>query len=263
MTTQSPDEMNYDAWARWYDIAYSTVSFIDVDFYTKLAKETGGPALEIGAGTGRLSLPIIQAGIDVVGIDLFQPMLDVARRKQADLGNTSGNLELLNADMRTLDLKRKFNFVFAPARVLLLALTPEDQLQTLRTLASHTEPDGRIAFNFFVPNEDMIYGPQGFPYVYKDVSHPITGNRVLFWVVDRWDPETQTNHGLHIFEEIDDSGVTLSRTTIDVVIRYIYPTEALVMIEDAGMVVEEAYGGFDKSPLSEESTEQIYICHLA
>jgi hypothetical protein len=110
----------------------------------------------------------------------------------------------------------------------------------------------------------MIYGPQGFPYIYKnDVTHPATGNRILFWVADRFDPESQTNHGLHIFEEINDAGETVGKTTIDVVIRYIYPTEALVMIEDAGMVVEEVYGGFDHSPLSEESTEQIYICRLA
>jgi SAM-dependent methyltransferase len=255
--------MNYDAWARWYDIAYSTVSSSDVYFYTDLAREVGAPALEIGAGTGRISLPIVQAGIDIVGIDLYERMLDVTRRKLSGLGPTSGKLELLNADMRTLDLRRKFKFVFAPARVLLLALTPEDQLQALRALAVHAEPAGRIAFNFFVPNEDMIYGPQGFPYIYKDVMHPLTGNRVLFWVVDRWDPEAQTNHGLHIFEEINDAGETIGKTTIDVVIRYIYPAEAIIMIEDAGMIVVEAYGDFDRSPLSEESSEQIYICRPA
>jgi ubiquinone/menaquinone biosynthesis C-methylase UbiE len=255
--------MNYSAWARWYDIAYSTVSSDDVDFYTALAKEIGSPVLEIGTGTGRISLPITQAGIDIVGIDQFEPMLDVARRKLADLGATPGGLELLNADMRTLDLQRKFNFVFAPARVLLLALTPEDQLQTLRSMATHTEPDGRVAFNFFVPNEDMIHGPQGFPYVYQGIAHPVTGNRVLFWVVDRWEPDAQTNHGLHIFEELNETGETVGKTTIDVAIRYIYPTEAIVMIEDAGMVVEEAYGDFDRSPLTEESSEQIYICRPA
>jgi len=255
--------MNYDAWALWYDIAYSTVSNIGVDFYVGLAKEVGGPALEIGVGTGRLSLPIAQAGIDIVGIDLHAPMLDVARRKLSDLGTTAGNLQLMNADMRTLELGRKFKFIFAPARVLLLALTPEEQTESLRRLVAHAEPDGRVAFNFFVPNDDMIYGPQGFPYIYKDVTHPVTGNRVLFWVADRFDAETQTNHGLHIFEELNDAGETVGKTTIDVVIRYIYPTEAIVMIEDAGMIVEEIYGDFDRSPLTEESPEQIYICRPA
>ena len=196
--------MNYDAWARWYDIAYSTISSIGVDFYVDLAKSVGGPALEIGVGTGRLSLPIAEAGVDIVGIDPHEPMLDVTRRKRADLGPTTGHLELLNADMRTLDLKRKFNFVFAPARVLLLALTAEEQTESLRKLATHTEPDGRIAFNFFIPNENIIYAPQGIPYIYEDVRHPVTGNRILFWIADRFDPENQTNHGLHIFEEIND-----------------------------------------------------------
>ncbi|MBT6683199.1 MAG: class I SAM-dependent methyltransferase, partial [Chloroflexi bacterium] len=59
--------MNYDAWAEWYDVFYSTAGVEDVAFYVELARASGGPVLEIGCGTGRVSLPIAAAGIDVLG----------------------------------------------------------------------------------------------------------------------------------------------------------------------------------------------------
>ena len=67
--------MDYDAWAEWYDVFYATAGTEDVDFYVKVAKRSGGPVLEIGCGTGRVSLPIAEAGIDIVGVDFSPAML--------------------------------------------------------------------------------------------------------------------------------------------------------------------------------------------
>ena len=51
------------------------------DFYLGLAKEADGPVLDIGCGTGRILLPCLQAGVDVDGLDLFEPMLSRLRQK--------------------------------------------------------------------------------------------------------------------------------------------------------------------------------------
>lgn len=55
-------------------------------FYLALAREMGGPALELGCGTGRFTIPLAQAGIDVTGLDLAAAMLDRAREKAGDRG---------------------------------------------------------------------------------------------------------------------------------------------------------------------------------
>ena len=122
--------MDYQRWAEWYDFAYNAVGNVGVEFHLDLARQSGGPVLEIGVGTGRLAIPTLEAGIDVVGVDPNRPMLDVARRKHAALVDVPGSLELVEADMRTLGLGRRFPLVAAPARVLLLALTAEEQQET-------------------------------------------------------------------------------------------------------------------------------------
>ena len=63
-----------------YDILCHGLDY-GIDFYVGLPREAKGPVLEIACGTGRILLPVLQAGVDADGMDLFQPMLDTARRK--------------------------------------------------------------------------------------------------------------------------------------------------------------------------------------
>ncbi|MBM3957899.1 MAG: class I SAM-dependent methyltransferase, partial [Gemmatimonadetes bacterium] len=142
--------MDYEAWADWYDVFYSLADPAEVDFYVDLARASGGPVLEIGVGTGRIAIPTAAAGIDVVGVDLHGPMLAKAREKLDRAGPLPGRIELLRADMRTLDLGgRCFPLVTIPARTLLLATSLADQRRTLRRAAAHLAPGRTLAFNVF------------------------------------------------------------------------------------------------------------------
>src|SRR5262245_55351764 len=89
----------------------------DVAFYERLAREGSGPVLEIGCGTGRIAVPLAQAGLDVTGVDRSEAMLAVARRKFAALPTSvQAHVSLVNQDMTTLNLGRCFSFVFVPFR---------------------------------------------------------------------------------------------------------------------------------------------------
>jgi 2-polyprenyl-3-methyl-5-hydroxy-6-metoxy-1,4-benzoquinol methylase len=57
-----------------------------LDFYLGLAREAKGPVLDIACGTGRILLPCLQAGVDIEGLDLYEPMLAPLRAKAAALG---------------------------------------------------------------------------------------------------------------------------------------------------------------------------------
>ena len=252
--------MDYELWAKWYDFAYKAAGNRGVDFHVELARESGGPVLEIGVGTGRLAIPTVEAGIDVVGVDLNPPMLDEARRKYEALDDAGGSLELIRDDMRTLDLGRTFPLVAAPAGVLLLAVTPEEQQETFHRLAAHVAPGGMFYLNVFVPNPELISDDSRSPHLFGDAIRPETGNRVLMWNVNRFDTVAQTNHGLQIFEEIDQRGETVRKVTLDVVVRYLYPSEIHEMAANADLEVELIYGDFDRTPFTEDSDEQIFIC---
>ncbi|MDP6668164.1 MAG: class I SAM-dependent methyltransferase, partial [Dehalococcoidia bacterium] len=148
--------MDYVAWAEWYDIFYSTADPGDVDFYHGLCKASGGPVLEIGVGTGRLAIPLARDGMEVVGIDLNEPMLKVAQERALEAAPLSGSLKLIQADMQNFDLKRQFPVVIIPARTLLLGTSEDEQYHALCCAAQHLEPDGTMAFNVFYPDPLML-----------------------------------------------------------------------------------------------------------
>ena len=86
----------YDNIARLYD-PWSRSVVEDVSFYVDEAVRSGGPVLELGVGTARVAVPIAAAGIEVVGVDLSEGMLEVARERAALAGVS---LDLRHGDMR-------------------------------------------------------------------------------------------------------------------------------------------------------------------
>src|SRR5207253_2377433 len=98
----------------------------DVSFYVDEARNSGAPVLELGCGTGRILIPIAETGIEIVGLDAAQSMLDIARRKVAALPEeTQRRIELTEGDMRHFDLGRRFSLVLIPYRAFLHLLTVE------------------------------------------------------------------------------------------------------------------------------------------
>jgi ubiquinone/menaquinone biosynthesis C-methylase UbiE len=166
--------MDYDAWAEWYDVFYSTAGLDDVEFYVDLAVLSGGPVLEIGCGTGRVTLPVAAAGVDIVGVDFSPAMLVKAEKRAATTSDLGGSYEFVHGDMRTLALDRLFPLVVIPARTLYLALTPEEQVETLRRAASHMAPGGILAFNLFTPDPDLLADTSEDPFAMGEIRQPAT-----------------------------------------------------------------------------------------
>ncbi len=75
----------YDRIARLYD-PWSLSVIEDVSFYVDRARRSGGPVVELGVGTGRIAVPIAAEGICVIGVDLSEGMLEVAREQAALAG---------------------------------------------------------------------------------------------------------------------------------------------------------------------------------
>src|SRR5262245_37269450 len=76
-----------------------------LDFYVGLARQANGPVLEVACGTGRVLLPCLQAGVNIEGLDLFEPLLAKLRAKAAALGLSP---RLHQADMNDFSLPRRF-----------------------------------------------------------------------------------------------------------------------------------------------------------
>ena len=105
----------------------------DVDFYLEEAKKNGSPVLEIGCGTGRVMIPVAEAGVDIVGLDIEPQMLSLFQQKIDLLEDTvRQRMTLLEGDMRDFSFPQKFSMVMIPHRAFMHLLTPLDQQKALR-----------------------------------------------------------------------------------------------------------------------------------
>lgn len=130
----------------------------DIPFYVALAHEAsskGQAVLELGCGTGRVTIPMAQAGADVTGLDSAPAMLDIARAKAERAGV---EIEWVEGDMAGFEIGARFGLVVIPFRSFLHLTTDDEQKQCLASIHRHLLPDGRLALNFYMPPGGMSNG---------------------------------------------------------------------------------------------------------
>ncbi len=239
----------------------------DVAFYVQEARQAGSPVLELACGTGRVLIPIAHAGVPVVGLDSSPAMLSAARKKVARLREaTRQRIELVEGDMRSFSLRRRFDLVIIPFRSFLHLMTPADQRQALGRIRDHLTEEGRLVFNIFDPRLDMIashLGHRGNP-LEKDseFTHPETGRQVVGWVRRRFDAAKQTIEEERLFEELEAGGRVVSWTHATLALRWVYRYEMEHLLELSGFAVEALYGGFDRGPFH-HGGEQVWVARRA
>jgi SAM-dependent methyltransferase len=248
----------YDALAQSI-IAGSSVEG-DVDFYRRLAGETGGPILDVGCGTGRVAVALAADGHEVVGIDVSAPMLRLAEQRRQTLpADVAVRLSFHQADMTTLDLGRGFALVVTPSRVFQFALTTHAQRQTLAALRSHLRPDGRLVLDLFDPLLDLVVPSAEFGTRGGDLVHPTTGNRVTWEVTARRpDPARQLIVEEWTTSEIVESGEVLRSDTEQLTLRWSLRSEMRLLFELAGLTVIADYGDFREGPPA-YGREQVWV----
>lgn len=249
---------SYDEWAGVYDSIYAYVRE-DIPFYVREATRAGGPVLELGCGTGRVTVPIARSGIDIVGLDNSEGMLERAKSKARRIGRQHGRIDIHSGDMRDFSLGRTFPLVIIPFRGFLALLTIEDQIRCLTNVKSHLEPDGRLVFNIFVPDTQRLIEDEDAAFHLRDVTNPDTGRRFVLWQQTKVDTFHQVLSVRLIVDELEREGTVGNRFYLDYQIRYAHRIEMLHLLERCGYEVVDLYGDFDGSPLHEDSEEMIWV----
>lgn len=169
----------YDVIAPFYDDDMGrNVGGDDIAFYRAQCRGLQGPVLELGCGTGRISLPLVRAGCTVVGIDSSIPMLQVLRRKAALLTAAErARLRLAAMDMRDLPLRSRFAAVLCPYSAFTYLLHAADRRGMLARVRDLLAPDGAFVLDVFVPNPAVENAPRG-PRIF-DYQRPLADGTVL------------------------------------------------------------------------------------
>jgi SAM-dependent methyltransferase len=208
-----------------------------VDFLAELAGD--GPALELGVGTGRIALPLVERGVPVHGIELSNAMVAQMRAKPRgdEVGVTIG-------DFSTATVDATFRVAYLVANTIMNLTTQAAQVACFRNVAAHLEPGGCFVIEVGVPDlQRLPPGETVRPFHFSETR----------WGLDEYDVARQ---GLisHHLEVVDGS---LQRLSIP--FRYVWPAELDLMAELGGMTLRERWSGWNRDPFTGDSRQHVSV----
>jgi len=247
--------------AEYYDSLPLTLERADLNFFVELARCAGGPVLELACGTGRVLIPIAAAGVQVTGLDLSPYMLARCRQK---LGWQPPAVQrwvrLVQGTMTDFDLGERFALVIIPFRSFQLLLTVEEQLACLGSIRRHLDVDGRLVLTFFQTDPRRTYDPafqQETP-VMAEKRLPDGRRLRLAERIVAYHRAQQRNQMELTYSVTHPDGRT-ERLVQQLAVRYFFPYEVEHLLTRAGFRVLEVYGDYDRSPLTDDSPEMIFL----
>jgi len=253
---------DYDNFAFYYDLKYSQID-LDLGFYHEMARRAGAnpKILELACGTGRVALPLLEAGFKVTGLDISEKMLDIARAKVEETGEPSiiMSSKFVQGDMRHFDLKEQFDLIFIALNSFQHMLTQADQLACLQVARQHLAPVGRFIVCVYNPEEKESYPADGRVEFEQQLENPENGNSVQIFLSTVAEPTEQIRRYTYFFDEVSPDG-SLKRTTAKLSLRYSYRFELQLLLEKAGFSIEDFYGSYEFDEYGPGSDKLIYVC---
>ena len=158
-----------------YDTLFANMDQ-DLAFWSNLASEYGDPILELGCGTGRVTITLARAGFSVTGIDNSMGMLREARRKSAEAGV---EVEWIRADMRDFDVEKVFSLIILPSNALCHLLNLSDFEACLANVRKHLAPGGRFVIDVFVPKMELLINTPGERSPFAEYDDPDGRGRIV------------------------------------------------------------------------------------
>jgi SAM-dependent methyltransferase len=249
---------NTDELAELYDCVYADRD--DLAFWTAVAPDEG-PILEVACGTGRVLIPLARSGHEITGLDLSPQMLERCRRKlAAEPDEVRSRVTLVQTDMTSFDLGRRFALVTLPFRGFQHLTSVGQQMSCLSRCRAHLRPGARLVIDLFNPDPALLYdsGEPDGEETAESVECP-DGRRIRWWGhVTAYRRAYQTNECEMTYEVTTPDGATRV-VTETFPMRYIWRYELGHLLSRTGFRVLKLYGDYDRSGFSDDSPELIAV----
>ena len=249
----------WDAYAKFYDWENArTAGRRDVAFWQGVTERLGGRVLELGAGTGRITIPLAKAGIPIVGVDRSAPMLAYARRRWRRQ-RRAWPLALTRADIRALPYAdASFAIVLAPYGILQSLLRDRDLTATLAEVHRVLAPGGRFGI-------DLVPDVPHWREYRRRVS--LTGQRrpggAPITLVESVRQDRARHLTIFDHEYAEGRGRARELHRFTVTFRTLPVKTMLRRIERAGFAVDAVLGGYDGRPWDQAADTWIVMTHKA
>lgn len=222
----------YDQWFGAYEDAA-------IDTLANLAQ--GGPALELGVGTGRIALPLAAKGLKVSGIDASTAMVSKLRARPG-----GGSIAVTMGNFADVAVEGEFSLVFVVFNTFYALLIQEEQVRCFRNVARHLMKGGSFVIEAFVPDVARFSGGQSVR------AYTVTDERVSLQVAQH-DPLQQRMKSQNIV--FINSEVRL----YPVEIRYAWPSELDLMAQLAGLQLRHRWGNWNQEEFNPRDEKHISV----
>jgi SAM-dependent methyltransferase len=233
----------------------------DIEYYVSESRETEGSILELGCGTGRILIPIAEAGGDIAGLDLSAHMLSRCTQNMAALpDDTRGRIRLVRSSMVQFAFNTTFDLILIPFHAFQHLISVDEQMSCLRHAHQHLSSTGRLIFDVFHVKHDLITNPEAKKERGTEPDLEISGGRRMRFCgrVVSFHPSEQYNEVELIFYVTGPDG-TVNRHTRSFPMRYFFRYELEHLLARCGFEIIEMYGSFDRGAFVDDSPEMIVV----
>lgn len=252
----------FKEYAEYCDLIWAGGKKRDTGFYIEVARECEGPVLECGCGTGTLVVDLALAGIPVTGVDKFQEMIDVARKKVEQLNPKARSLASLGAaDIAEFQTDDRFGLSVFSGNTLSCLVTQEEQTRALRNIHDLLKPTGKLLIVQLTPERWLSQIQEGWNEG-KAVRVAETG--VTFQL------STQSRVDRGKMEVISDFRMLIKNSSGDTETREASHTERIMsrdallnLLGETGYRVTEEWGEYDRRPYQSGEKRIILLAERA
>jgi SAM-dependent methyltransferase len=249
----------------------------DVSFYRELARRRGADRiLELGAGTGRVTVPLARDGRHVVAVDRSEAMLARLRDRVARLPAAAGaRITPVLGDLRSFSVGGRFPLAIAAFNVLEHLYTRGEVTACLQRIAAHLEEGGAFVFDVQLPDLAWLNRDPGRRWARTRFTDPTTGRAMYYSTNHDYDPVSQIALIRLYYEPADEpagepgprkrarapgAGAT---QVVQLSQRKFFPAELEALVAHAGFRVTARYGDFSFRPLDGTAESQVLVCEPA
>ena len=234
----------------------------DVTFYRELANQRrADKVLELGAGSGRVTIPLARDGHRVVAVDQSRAMLGKLRQRVAALPKAAADrIRVVEGDLRDFEVGGKFPLVIAAFNVLEHLYTRSELDACLQRVAAHLAPGGAFAFDVQLPDLEWLTRDPNKRWAKTRFTDPTTGRAMFYSTNHDYDPVGQIALIRLYYEPVDGKGPT---KIVKLSQRKFFPAELEALLAHAGFRVTERYGDFSRRPLDVTAESQVLVCERA
>jgi SAM-dependent methyltransferase len=244
------DKIYHNKFAPLYDYFQKGVRG-DIKFYLNYFKNFKGKILEIGAGTGRITIPLLKKDLNITALDISPKMIEILKTK-ARKENLS--VKTVCADMRKFKLRDKFDAIIITFRTFQHMYLVADQLNSLRNIKKHLKPNSVLIFDIYNPS--LKYIQKGDRRWRKDENIKLPGIKGIVKIDyrNRYDMAEQM-----MYQEFRFSYPNGKKEIIPLQMRFFFRFEIEHLLHLAGFEIKNLYGDFKKNKFRSNSTEMIWI----